>query len=92
MVLFSDNEQNTVTLPHIAQRKHIFLVKTNEKSRSQNQIPKIKVSLELLHQILGHRSKRSLLAVYTVNVWQDIEFILDPDPFCTSCHISTINK
>ena len=49
-VLFSDNEQNAVILPHSAQRKHAFLVKMKKKSKSQNQIPKKKVSLELLHQ------------------------------------------
>ena len=31
MVFFSDNEQNTVTLPHIAQRKHTLLVKNEGK-------------------------------------------------------------
>ena len=49
-------------------------------SKSKNQIPKNKVYLELLHQILGHRSKRSLMAGYTANVWQDIEIRLYPDP------------
>ena len=45
-----------------------------------------------MHQRLGHRSIRSLLAGDTENVWQYIEFRVDPDPFFTSCHISTINK
>ena len=45
VVFFSYNEQNTVTLPHSAQIKHDFLVKMKEKSKSQNQIPKNKVSL-----------------------------------------------
>ena len=35
MVFFSANEQNTLTLPHSAQRKHAFLVKIKEKSKSQ---------------------------------------------------------
>ena len=59
-VLFSDNEQNMVTLPHILQKKHTFLVKTKENSIPQKN-PKKKVSLELLHQTLGHRLTRSLL-------------------------------
>ena len=32
------------------------------------------------------------MVVDTRNVWQDIEISIDPDPFCTSCQISTINK
>ena len=38
-VLLSDNEQNAVTLPHSAQRKHAFLVKMKGKSKSQKKIP-----------------------------------------------------
>ena len=63
-----------------------------EKSKSQNQIPKKEVHLVLLHQILGHRYTRSLLAVDTTIFWQDIEIRVDPDPFFTSCQISKINE
>ena len=28
----------------------------------------------------------------TANVWKDIELRIYPDPFCTSCQISSINK
>ena len=28
----------------------------------------------------------------TDNVWEDIELRIDPDPFCTSCQISSMNK
>ena len=45
-VFFSDAEQESVTLLHSAQQKHTFLVKRKEKSKSQKQIPKKKVSLE----------------------------------------------
>ena len=72
-----------MTLPHSGQLKHAFLVKTKEKSKSQKQIPKKKVYLEIFHQRLGHRYTRSLLSGYTANVWQDIELRLDPDTFCT---------
>ena len=51
-----------------------------------------KIDLELLHQILGHRSTRSLLSGDTANVWENVELRIDPDPFCTSCQISSINK
>ena len=51
-----------------------------------------KIYLELLHQRLGHRSIRSLLAGYTDNVWVDIYLRIYPDPFCTSCQIYSMNK
>ena len=51
-----------------------------------------KLFLELLHQRLGHRSTRSLLAGATANVWEDVELRIYPDPFCTSCQISSMKK
>ena len=51
-----------------------------------------KISLELLHQRLGHRHTRSLLAGDNANVWEDIELRIDPDNFFTSCQISSMNK
>ena len=51
-----------------------------------------KIALEFLHQRLGHRSTISLLAGDTANVWEDVELRIYPDPFCTSCQISSINK
>ena len=55
--------------------------------------PKInKIALELMHHILGHRSTRSLIAGDTANVWEDVELRIYPDPFCTSCQISSMNK
>ena len=58
-----------------------------------NKLPsRKKVALELLNQRLGHRYTISLLASYTANVWEDIGIIIYPDPFCTSCQISSMNK
>ena len=51
-----------------------------------------KIALELLHQRLGHRSTISLIAGDTASVWEDVELIIDPEPFCTSCKISSMNK
>ena len=51
-----------------------------------------KITLELLHQILVHRSNRLLLAGDTNNVWEDIDLRIDPGPFCTSCHIYSMNR
>ena len=51
-----------------------------------------KIVLELLHQRLGHRSTRSLLAGDAANVWEDIELRIDPDPFGTSFQTSSMNK
>ena len=33
-----------------------------------------------------------MLAKDTDNVWEDVELRIDPDPFCTSCQISSMNK
>ena len=33
-----------------------------------------------------------MLAGGTVNVWEDVELRIDPDLFCTSCQISSMNK
>ena len=51
-----------------------------------------KIAIELLHQRLGHRSTRSLLAGDTSNIWEDVELRIYPDPFCTSCQISSMDK
>ena len=51
-----------------------------------------KIALDLLHKRLRHRSNRSLIAGDTDNVWEDEELRIDPDPFCTSCKISSMNK
>ena len=51
-----------------------------------------KIDLELLHQRLGQGSTRSFLAGIIANFWEDIELRIDPDPFCTSCQISSMNK
>ena len=45
-----------------------------------------------MHQRLGHRSTISFLAEYTANFWEDIELRIYPDPFFTSCQISSMNK
>ena len=59
----------------------------------KNKFPeKMKIALELLHQILGHRYTRSLLAGDNANIWGDVELRIDPEPFCTSCQISSMNK
>ena len=61
-------------------------------SKNKKIPPKNKIGLELMHQRLVHRSTISLLAGDTDNVWGGIELKLDPDPFCTSCQISSMNK
>ena len=89
-VYFGADKKNAVTLPHSAQRKHAFTGKIKNMSK-KNKVPaRKKIALELLHQILGHRSTRSLLVGYTANVWEDVELRIDPYPFCTSCQISSI--
>ena len=58
-----------LTLLHSALRKSTFILKTKEKDKSKKVAPRRKVSLEILHHILGHRSTRSLMAGDTANVW-----------------------
>ena len=89
-VYFGAKEDNAVTLLHSAVRKHAFSGKIMEKSKKNPSIKEI--ALELLHQRLGHISTRSLIAIDTANVWEDVELRIDPDPFGTSCNIYFMNK
>ena len=91
---FVSKEDNSVTLPHSAVKKHAFMVRSMESSKKNpKRNPKRnKIGLELMHQRLGHRSNRSLLAGGTANVWEYAKLKIDPDPFCTSCKISSMNK
>ena len=91
-VYFEEKEDNAVTLPHIAQIKHAFTGNIQDLSKKNKYPARKKIALELLHQILGHRSTRSLLAGDTDIVWGDVELRIHPDPFCTSCQISSMNK
>ena len=52
-VYFSDRDKNVVTLPHSAQRKHDFLGKIKQMSKSKKLEPRNKFALKLLHHILG---------------------------------------
>ena len=69
-VYFGAKEENAVTLAHSAVRKHVFMVKSMESSKknAKRNPKRKKISLELMHHILGHRSTRSLMAGDTVNV------------------------
>ena len=71
MVYFGTKEDNAATLPHSAVRKHAFMVKSIESSKKNpKRNPKRKkIALELMHQRLGHRSTRSLMAGDTAKVW-----------------------
>ena len=91
-VYFVAKENNAVSLPHSAQRKNEFLGKIKEMSKKKKLLARNKIALELLHQILGHRSITSLLAGDTANFCEGVELIIYPDPFCTSCQISSMNK
>ena len=68
-VYLGAKEKNAITLPHSAQRKYTFLGKIKEMSKKKISPARKKIALELLHQILGHRSTRSLLAGDTDNIW-----------------------
>ena len=91
-VYFGAKEDNVVTLPHSAQRKHAFTGKNQDVSKKNKYPARKKIALELLYQRLGHRSTRSLLAGDTTNVWEYVELRIQLYPFCTSCQISSMNK
>ena len=57
------------------------LYRKNQDVSKKNPTRK-KIALELFHHRLGHRSTSSLLAGDNANVWEDVELIIDPDPFC----------
>ena len=69
---------------HFAENKTIFRIKEIA--------PRKKVALKLLHHILGHRSTRSFMAVFTANVWKYNKLRIYTETFCTSCHISPMKK
>ena len=62
------------------------------KSQRKKLPARKKIALELLNQILGHISNRSLVSGDTANVREDIELRIDTDPFLTSCQIYSMNK
>ena len=73
--------------------KETCIYRKNHGKFKEKKLPaKNKIVLELLHQILGHRSTRPLLAGDTANVWEDVEIRIDLDPFCKSCQISLMKK
>ena len=86
-VYFGAEKKNAVTLPHSAQRKHAFTGKIKNMSKKNKFPARNKIALELLHQMLGHKSTRSLLAGGAANLWEDGQLRIYPDPFCTSCQI-----
>ena len=85
-VYFGAKEENAVTLAHSPVRKHAFMVKSMESSKknAKRNPKRKKISLELMHHRLGHRSTRSLMDGDTANVWEDEKLQIDADPFCTS--------
>ena len=89
---FGAKEKNEVTLPHSAQRKRAFWGEIKEIPKTKKLLSRKKIALELLHHRLGHRPTISLLSGNTANGWEDIELIIYPYPFCTSCKISSMKK
>ena len=66
---------------HIVHNGICFYSK-NQGYVKENKFPaRKKIAFELLHQRLGHRSTRSLLAGDTANGWENVELRIDPDLF-----------
>ena len=63
---FVNKEENAVTFPHSAHRKHAFWGEIKQMSKSNKIAPRKKVALGLLHHILGHISTRSFMAGYII--------------------------
>ena len=91
-VYFGTEKKNAVTLSHSAQRKYAFLVKIKDMSKINILPSRKEFFLEVIHQRLGHRYNRLLLDGDTKNLWEGVELRIDPDPFCTSCQISSMKK
>ena len=72
-VYFGEKEKNTVTLPHIVQREHEVWGEIKKTSKIKKLPSRKNITLEFLHQILGQKSTRLLLAGDTANVWEGIE-------------------
>ena len=92
IVYFGAKEKNAATLPHSAQREHVYLGKIREISKTKKLLSRKNIDLEFLHQILGHRYTISFLVENTANVWEYIDLRIDPDPFCTSFQIYSMKK
>ena len=71
-VYFGAKEKNAVTLPNSAKRKHAYLGKIKDMSKKNKLQARKKIALELLHQRLGYRSTRSLLAGDTEKILEDV--------------------
>ena len=84
--------ENAVILPHSAHRKHASLGKIKEMFKTKKLPSRKKIASEILHQGLGHRFTRSLLAGDTANVWEDIDLRIDSETFFISCQISSMKK
>ena len=60
--------------------------------KSKKIAPIKKVAMKLLHHRLVHISTSLLMAEDTAIFLKDVELRKDPDPFCTLCQISSMNK
>ena len=78
-VYFGSDNRNAITLTHSAQRKHAFTGKIKDMSKKNKFPARKKISLELLHQRLGYRPTRSVLAGDTSNIWEDVELRIYPE-------------
>ena len=61
-------------------------------SKSKKLPSRKKIDLGFWDQILGHILTISLLDGDAAIVWEDIELMIDPYPFCTSRQMYSMNK
>jgi transposase InsO family protein len=96
--LYFGEQQSPVTLTNdgsramaadvtvVAENPHHAIPYHRSHDHSAN---KKRTSLELLHQRLGHRKCRALLAASEHGVWADTLVRMGPEEECVSCDIST---
>lgn len=60
------------------------------RSRDHSAWAKKRISLEVLHNRLGHCKCRTLLAASEHNLWADTNILMTPEVGCLSCGIATI--
>ena len=52
----------------------------------------VRVSMELMHRRMGHRSFKSIAAADALKIWKGVKIQQTPDEYCAECHIGGIPK
>ena len=88
--LLSQKDQGTLELDDLAWGHIDDLKKQYKAWIFWRDLPR--VSIELMHRRLGHRSVKSLELADKEKVYDDVIITRNHDPFCETCHVSTIGS